>query len=125
MTTSVLDSTKQKLGLVPSYTVFDDQIIGHINSVFGTLHQLGVGPEDGFTINGPDETWEDFQGSQRNIQAVQTYMYVKVRLYFDPPATSFAITAMENQAAELEWRLNVVMEGVRHPWTDPSIEVEY
>lgn len=118
---SILDSTKKALGLTSDYTEFDPEIIMHINSVFATLQQLGVGPVTGFLIEDKETAWSAFIGAEENIASVRSYMYLKVRLLFDPPATSFAITAMENQAKEFEWRLNVVMEGVRHPWADPTL----
>lgn len=115
--TSILDSTKKILGFDSDYTVFDLDIITHINSVFFTLQQLGVGPTEGFIIEDNAAVWSDFIGEDQ-IYAVKTYMYVKVRLVFDPPTTSFAIDSLNKTAQELEWRLNVQMEGVRHPWVD-------
>ena len=79
----------------------------HINSVFSTLQQLGVGPVTGFFITGNDETWGDFIGESTLINSVKSYVSLKVRLIFDPPATSFVIAAMEKQVQEFEWRLNV------------------
>ena len=119
MPESILDSTKKVLGIESDYTAFDIDIIMHINSVFSTLQQLGIGAnhEESFAITGKDEMWEDFIGTEKNVNAVKSYMYLRVRLLFDPPATSFAQDSMQKQAQELEWRLNVQMEGVRHPWT--------
>lgn len=123
MTTSVLNSTKKTLGLSNDYDVFDDQIIMHINSVFSTLHQLGLGPEDGFEIDSDSANWEDFIGTVKNINSVKTYMYLKVRMLFDPPATSFHIQAMDKQIEELEFRLNVAGDKT---WTppDPDLDLE-
>lgn len=107
----ILDSTKKALGLSPSYDVFDPEIIMYINGVFSTLHQLGIGPEEGFAIQGDGETWNAFLGDDPRLASVMTYVYLKVRLIFDPPASSFAIAAFEKQCQELEWRLNVYREG--------------
>lgn len=122
MTDSILNSTKNTLGMTDDYTVYDGQIIMHINSVFATLHQLGVGPDPSYFITDDEETWEDFIGTVPNINSVKTYMYLKVRMMFDPPSTSFAIAAMERQIEEHEFRLNVEME--RTIWTDPDPELE-
>lgn len=122
MTTSILNSVKKVLGLDVEYKAFDPDITMFINGVFDTLRQLGIGPDEGFAIEGSEETWDDyFAGSQR-INAVKTYVYLRVRLLFDPPATSFAITAMEKQVLELEWRLNVQREEAKYPWTRPPRE---
>lgn len=120
MTDSILDSTKNTLSIPASYDVYDGQIIMHINSVFATLHQLGIGPDPSYEIVDATETWEDFIGTTENINSVKTYMYLKVRMLFDPPTTSFAIAAMEKQIEELEFRLNLVREGTS--WVDPDPE---
>lgn len=113
-TDSILDSIKKVLGLDPEYTEFDIDIIMHINSVFSTLHQLGVGPTEEFSISDSTSIWDDFVGTTKNISSVKSYVYLKTRLTFDPPATSFAIAAFEKQITELEWRLNVVTEGANY-----------
>jgi len=107
---SILNTTKKVLGMDESYEAFDTDIVMHINSVFSILHQLGVGPVVGFSIEDATDIWEDYILDVDNINSVKSYMYLKVRLMFDPPATSFAITAMENQAKEFEWRLYVQVD---------------
>jgi hypothetical protein len=109
---SILDETKRQLGLDPEDDSFDIEIITHINSIFFILHQLGVGPEAGFMISDRSSKWSEFIGVEYII-AVKTYMGLRVRLIFDPPATGPATEAMERQAGQMEWRLNVHMEGVK------------
>lgn len=118
MTTSILDSTKKLLGLDMDYDVFDMDVITHINTVFFTLQQLGVGPSNGFFIEDNTKNWEDYD-ADGSLNAVRSYMFIRVRLLFDPPATSFAIDSLRKQAEELEWRLNVQQESLRHP-LDPA-----
>lgn len=108
---SVLRSTKKLLGIAEDYEHFDDDIIIHINSVFMTLNQLGIGPKKPAVITSSMDTWEDALGDTVNIQAVKTYIYLKVRMIFDPPTSSFVLDAMNRQASELEWRLNVQAES--------------
>ena len=117
---SILDTTKKILGLDADYTAFDLDIITHINSVFFTLQQLGVGPKDGYHIIDNTASWTIYLGVNQNLNAVKSYLYMRVRLLFDPPSTSYAIESMNKQAQELEWRLNVYSEGVKHPWETPS-----
>lgn len=107
--TKVFEDTKKTLGLDASYDVFDTEILLHINSVFSTLTQLGLGPEVGFTVE-PDTEWSEFLSEDASFNAVKTYVYLRVRLLFDPPATSFHLDAIQEQIKELEWRLNVVRE---------------
>lgn len=117
MENSILTSTKKILGLPEEYTAFDVDIITHINSVFYILSQLGVGPDEGFMIEDEAAEWDDFDGPPEQRIAVRTYMFLKVRMLFDPPGTSFLIEAMEKQIAEYEWRLNVSREVELHPLT--------
>lgn len=117
MLSSILDSVKKSLNLAADYTAFDEDIIMHINSVFSTLNQLGVGPVEGFMIEDKDATWDAFLGSDPRLNHVKTYVYLRVRLLFDPPTTGFTTEAMKEQIKELEWRLNVQREDVS--WTNP------
>ena len=109
---SILTSIKKLLGITEEYKQFDPDIIIHINSVFLTLKQLGVGPEEAFAITGEYETWDQFlpEGSP-NFEAVKSYMYIKVKLQFDPPTSSAVMEAMNRMASEYEWRLNVEAES--------------
>lgn len=108
---SILTSTKKALGLSDDYDVFDSDIIMHINTTFFVLQQLGVGPSAGFSITDKSSKWDAFLLNHKNLEAAKSYLYIKVRLLFDPPSTSFAITAMEKVASEYEWRLNVEVEN--------------
>lgn len=107
---SILTSVKKLLGIDDEYTHFDVDIIMHINSVFAVLTQLGVGPSEGFSITDSFATWEDFFQETPHMEMVKSYMYMKVRLMFDPPTSSSVLSAMERQIAELEWRLNFTAE---------------
>lgn len=111
MINSILNSTKKLLGLDPDYDVFDLDVMMHINSVFSTLTQLGVGPTEGFMIEDDSATWDAFLDADPQLNQVKTYVYLRVRMLFDPPANAFLQTAMEKQKEELEWRLNVQAEG--------------
>lgn len=105
VTNSILTSIKKLLGPEEEDVHFDTDIIIHINTVFMALNQIGVGPETGFSISDKSKTWADYLGASINIEAVKTYMYLKVRLMFDPPTSSPLIEAMERQIGELEWRI--------------------
>lgn len=106
---SILISVKKVLGIPAEYRVFDPDIIMHINSVFMILNQLGVGPKESFSIEDDSALWSDFMDLSQ-INAVKSYVYLRVRLLFDPPSSSFVLTAMENQSKEIEWRLNVMVD---------------
>jgi len=118
MEQSILISTKKILGIDKDYDVFDLDIITHINSAFSTLTQLGVGPAAGFMIEDDSEVWTDFIADDLQYNSVKSYVFLKVRQLFDPPSTSYLISAVEKQIEELEWRLNVHREETG--WTDPD-----
>ena len=116
---SILNSVKKKLGIQEDYTHFDEDIIMDINSVFMILNQLGVGPDEPFTIEDEDTYWDDFIDNTR-IEAVKSYMYMRVRLMFDPPTSGFLVDSLKKQIDELEWRMLVQAEIPKLPEADMS-----
>jgi hypothetical protein len=122
MPDSILNSVKKVLGIDAEYDAFDVDILMHINSVFFTLNQLGIGPADGFMIEDDSVVWGAYLADDPNLNAVKSYMYLRVRLLFDPPSTSYLIEAFDKQRLELEWRLNLYREGTE--WVDPDPEPE-
>lgn len=110
MDDSILDSIKKILGMPPAYDAFDTDLVIHINSVFGILAQLGVGPEGGFSISDNTTLWKSYLGDSKDLEMVKSYIALKVRLVFDPPTTSAVMDAMKEQIREYEWRLNVQVD---------------
>ena len=111
------------LGIEEDYEAFDTDVMAHINTVFMTLNQLGVGPEGGFSISGKSETWYGFTENIKFFNAVKTYIYLKVKLVFDPPTSSFVTESMRKEINELEWRLAHQAEAPHVPDED-SISFE-
>ena len=112
---SILTSIKKMLGPSAQYEYFDPDIIIHINSVFMVLYQIGVGPQDKpFSITGVEQVWSDFLADGEMLEIVKTYIYLKVKLIFDPPLGSALIEVMNKQIAEFEWRLNVAVDPERN-----------
>lgn len=102
---SILTSIKKLLGIAEEYEHFDADLIMHINSVFMILAQMGVGPSEGFRIEDELATWEDFLPEDSNMDAVKSYIHLKVKLLFDPPASSAVMESMNRMIKEFEWRL--------------------
>lgn len=113
----ILASTKKVLGVPEDYTAFDLDIMTHINAAFSVLTQLGVGPAEGFFIDGEDPVWSDFITDPITLNMVKTYVYLKTRILFDPPTTSFLIEALNKQIAEYETRISYQRED--ESWTIP------
>lgn len=134
---SILTSVKKIVGITELDTSFDPDIIMHTNTVFSVLNQLGIGPVAGFMIEDSAPTWDDFlkvrqvevdgssvytdlqlQEADKRLNMVKTYLYLRVRLMFDPPQTSFVIESMNKQIQELEVRMSIMREG--DSWVDPA-----
>lgn len=110
---SILTSIKKLLGITAEYTHFDDDLIVHINSVFMILTQLGVGPSEGFIIEDESAYWTDFIADPIKLQAVKSYVYLKVKLLFDPSLSSAVIEATNRMISEYEFRLNIEAESTQ------------
>lgn len=108
---SVLTSIKKLLGIAADYNYFDTDIMVHINSVLITLDQLGVTPSEPTSVTSEMDTWDKVLGEYADIEAIKTYIYLKVKMLFDPPTSSFVLEAMNKQATELEWRINAQVES--------------
>lgn len=109
---SILVSIKKMLGIGEDDTNFDQDVMIDINTAIMFLNQLGIGPENGFSITGSTEKWSDLLGDRLDLDAVKTYVYLKVRLMFDPPSSAFVLESIDRQITQLEWRLNVQAETV-------------
>lgn len=118
---SILTDVKKMCGLDEDDTSFDLDILIHINSVFSTLNDLGVGPSDGFMIEDDTATWASFLGVGFRFVAIKSYIYLKVRMLWDPPGTSFLLAAQEKMINEFEWRLNTRRELT--DWVDPTGDI--
>lgn len=108
MDESILTSTKKRLGLTEENEQFDEDVIMDINTVLNILTQMGVGPQDGFSIADKNSKWEDFLGKDSPLlQMAKTYVFLRVKLLFDSITTpSAVIEAMTRQYQELEWRIH-------------------
>lgn len=107
---SILNSVKKLIGPDYDYGPFDRDLIMHINSAFMILNQIGLGPQKPYRISGSDQVWTDFMSDIENYQSVIDYVYLRCRLIFDPPSSSFVLSSLKEQQQELEWRLNVMAE---------------
>lgn len=116
MDESILNSIKKLLGPGEEYNHFDQDIIMHINSVFVILYQLGVGLKS-FMIEDDSATWSDYLDDWTNLNLIKTYIYLKVRLMFDPPSSSSVMEAIKENIRELEWRINVEVDPPKEETT--------
>lgn len=110
---SILLTIAKMLGIEEDYEHFNTDLVIHINSVLMELNQLGVGPPEGFVIEDETSTWTDFipDSTPMRLDAVKSYMYLKVKLLFDPPENGSTIAAIERQIDRYEWRINVAAES--------------
>lgn len=110
---SILTSIKKMLGIEEEYEHFDADILMHINSAFSILTQLGVGPDNGFMIVDKDATWDSFIKDKARLNLVKSYMFIKVKLLFDPPMSTAVLECYKAQISEYESRLNITAENTK------------
>ena len=111
---SILNSIKKLLGINPADTSFDDEIMIHINSVIASLIQMGIGPQDGgYAISNASSLWSDFLGTDKRLESVKSYIYMKVRLIFDTPQQGAVIEAYERLIKEFEYRNYITKDNDR------------
>lgn len=104
---SILASIKERIGIAEDDNSFDTDILDLINSAFADLNDIGVGPSEGFSISDKNDLWDDFSEDVRVLSSVKDFVYLTVKLTFDPPTQTALLTSMENRLKKLEWRLNV------------------
>lgn len=109
---SILTSIKKLLGIAEENSDFDADVIIHINSALMILTQLGLGPKNGFSIRDDQALWSDFIPDDARLDAVRSYVYLKVRTLFDPPQSSVLLDAIKQNLSEMEWRLTVAAESL-------------
>lgn len=107
---SILTEVKKTMGIAEDVDVFDTDIRMHINSALGTLNQLGIGPEGGMEVIDDAQKWSDLLLTDLTFNPVKSYIYLRVKMLFDPPANSWTNTAYEHQIEQLEWRINAARE---------------
>jgi len=123
MEASILKATKKVLGLPENYTPFDQDVLMHINATLSVVHQIGVGPLEGFWIDDETAKWDDLNLPQDQLGLLRTYVFLNVRMLFDPPATSFLIEATQKQIDEHLMRLSYMREGTKLPIDSDEFEV--
>lgn len=117
---SILDSIKKSLGIPKDHSEFDVDVVMHINSTFAKLYQMGVGPRDHvFSIEDSAGLWSDFVQDRDEIEMVRSFMYIEVRLMFDPPTASL-LSSLQERQKEYEWRLTVA--GSKYDQEEPDDE---
>lgn len=109
-TDSILSDMRALVLSNESSTDFDKDLIIHINSTFSLLHQLGAGPPEGFSIEDDSAIWASFSSDETLLGLVKTFMFLNLRLIFDPPVNSFTLESMKQQIEEYKWRINVVVD---------------
>lgn len=107
---SILTSIKKLFGPEGTYDAFDNDLILHINTYLRVLNQLGIGVQN-FRIADDTATWNDFLGeNEALLDEVKSYIYLRVKIVFDPPSSSIVMNAFNEQIDELTWRLRVAGE---------------
>lgn len=102
---SILNDIKKLLGIPEDVEDFDKDIIISINTVFFSINQMGIGPLKCFSIQNKDAKWRDFS-DRFDMEALKTYIHLKVKMLFDPPANNQLAESYNNTIKELEFRIH-------------------
>lgn len=105
---SILDSIKKLIGIEDTETYFDSDIVTGVNSAFSSLNQIGIGPDDGFSISDNTKVWNNYLTDVRTLELVKSYVHLKTKLLFDPPSSSSIVEIINKEISEFEWRLNII-----------------
>ena len=105
---SILDSIKKLIGIEDTETYFDSDIVTGVNSAFSSLNQIGIGPDDGFSISDNTKVWNNYLTNVRTLELVKSYVHLKTKLLFDPPSSSSIVDIINKEISEFEWRLNII-----------------
>lgn len=111
---SILNSIKELLGIPAEQLNFDTEVIIHINSAFSDLYDVGVGPSEAFVIQDENDMWDDFLQGSVNYENAKQYVYISVKIVFDPPASAAALAALERRLDKLEWKLKEKAETTKN-----------
>ncbi len=104
---SVLGTIRKKLGAEEDYTHFDADILTIINASFLTLYQLGFEKDHGpIRVEDESVTWNDVIDTTRYAW-VKDYIWICVKLVFDPPSSSYVMDMLKATKDEYEWRLYI------------------
>lgn len=121
MADSILESLKSMLGLPSGTTGFEAELILHCNSVLADLHQLGIGPEEGFEITGVNQIWSDLLEGDKVLNAVQSYVFLRVKMLFSPPQVGYVLTSYEKMIEKAEWRIAAAKDELINPPIPPVV----
>lgn len=108
---SILKTIAKMMGPAVGDDYFNPDLIWNINAAFSRLCQLGVGNSapTPFKIDNEDAKWDDFidEGHQEDVKQ---YIWLKVKMVFDPPTSTAIKAAYDERIKELEWTLREVAE---------------
>lgn len=110
MGASILFSIRKLLGGMSDDPAFETDLLIHINALLAVLTQLGVGPAEGMSIADGSTAWRDLLGDDPKWQIVQTWMYLRTKMIFDPPTIGTVADSMKKQADEYEWRISILAD---------------
>ena len=106
---SILLSIKKMLGMEPEFTQFDPDIILHINTIIQVLYQIGLDIPDGFTVVDQNSLWTDYIKDPRYTKItslIKQYIFMRVRMIFDPPSSATLATSIQESINEMQWRIS-------------------
>lgn len=101
MNDSIFETIKAMIA--PEDDAYDVDLLFHVNSALHVVSQLGVGSPT-FSAS-KTSTWGEFVGDERLLNVIKDYVYVRTRLEFDPPSSSYLVEVYKNRQDEYTNRI--------------------
>lgn len=103
---SILNDTKKVIGYESTYTEFDTDITIFINTNLAYLGQIGVATAEHYRITGSNNDWSEFMTGDYDFEPIKTYITMKTKLDFDPPANGTLLQSLKEVISEAESRIS-------------------
>lgn len=101
---NILASIKKLSGVSDWDDVFDSDLLLFINGNILALYQMGVSEAKNFVVTA-ETLWTELMVNCPLLNIIKAWLYLKVRMQFDPPSSSVA-DGYDLLISEYEWRIN-------------------
>jgi hypothetical protein len=110
---NILDSVKTYLGIAADELGFDAEILMLINSAFSTLADVNISAMPTTMVTDNTLEWSAVPMDDGQLGNVKLYVFIEVKLAFDPPQLPAVLSSFSERKQELVWRINERAENAK------------
>lgn len=107
---SILGDVKEYLGIPAEVDCFDNTLLVHINTATFLTETISSFVNN-IEIDKSTDWNEMYDGMEVTCPAIKTYVFLKIRLLFDPPNNSYLSGVIERSLTELEFKINMYCDS--------------